>query len=61
MVRKHQPDAMHFASREAVESLYLPEIEHFLKREVNDVDRVCFFDWRVWRDSLLTPLSVTAE
>ena len=56
MVRKHQPDAMHFASREAVESQYLPEIEHFLKREVDEVDRVCFFDWRVRPDSFLTPV-----
>ena len=31
----------------SVESIYLPAIEEFLRAEVEGVDRVFFFDWRV--------------
>lgn len=34
-------------SQEAVENVYLPEMEQFIKNNVDDVDRVVFFDWRV--------------
>lgn len=31
----------------SVESIYLPAVEEFLRAEVEGVDRVFFFDWRV--------------
>jgi hypothetical protein len=36
-----------FLSRDTVETRYLPEVEQLLRREVDGVDRVFFFDWRV--------------
>ncbi len=36
-----------FENCTAVESLYLPEVERLLKTELDGVDRVFFFDWRV--------------
>lgn len=47
MYRKHNFTENHVADREAVEGLYLPEMETFLKSQLKDVDRVFFFDWRV--------------
>lgn len=34
-------------SHEAVETAYLPEMAQFIKNNVDDADRVVFFDWRV--------------
>jgi len=42
-----------FANRSQVEDVYLPEVELLLKREIKDIDRVFFFDWRV--SQLLEP------
>lgn len=39
-----------FASRTAVEEIYLPEVEELLRSELEGVDRVFFFDWRVGFD-----------
>lgn len=36
-----------FTSKEAVEAVYLPECIQLLKDNVEDVDRVYFFNWRV--------------
>ncbi|KAL8882646.1 MAG: hypothetical protein Q9198_000394 [Flavoplaca austrocitrina] len=36
-----------FASKEAVEDVYLPECIQLLKDNVEDVDRVFFFNWRL--------------
>lgn len=36
-----------YENRAAVEANYLPKIEQFLRAEVQDVDKVFFFDWRV--------------
>ena len=36
-----------YQDRAAVEAKYLPKLEEFIKREVQDVDKVFFFDWRV--------------
>jgi hypothetical protein len=36
-----------FTNKTAVEALYLPEVEKVLKQELDNVDRVFFFDWRV--------------
>lgn len=36
-----------YENRAAVEANYLPKIEHFIKKEIQDVDKVFFFDWRV--------------
>lgn len=47
MIRHHQPELSNFANKQAVESLYLPEVEKLLKRELDRVDHVCIFDWRV--------------
>lgn len=36
-----------YEDRSAVEAYYLPKIEQFIEDEVEDVDKVFFFDWRV--------------
>ena len=36
-----------FSVREDIENVYLSEMEDLLKREVESVDEVYFFDWRV--------------
>ena len=36
-----------FSVREDIENIYLSEMEELLKREVECVDKVFFFDWRV--------------
>jgi hypothetical protein len=36
-----------FGVRDEVENVYLPEMERLLRREVEGVDQVYFFDWRV--------------
>ena len=36
-----------FSNRENIENVYLSEMEDLLKREVENVDKVYFFDWRV--------------
>ena len=36
-----------FGSAEDVENIYLPEVEALLKRELEGLDQVYFFDWRV--------------
>ena len=42
------PTRVHdFGVRDEVENVYLPEMEELLRREVEGVDQVYFFDWRV--------------
>lgn len=43
----HETAVTRFGTAEEIEQVYLPEIEAMLKREVEDVGRVFFFDWRV--------------
>jgi hypothetical protein len=45
--RKHYTDIVDFSDRAMVEKIYLPQMEALLARELEGVDRVFFFDWRV--------------
>jgi hypothetical protein len=45
--RHHESTFDDFEKRDAVETEYLPEMERVLKSEVDGVDKVYFFDWRV--------------
>lgn len=45
--RRHATKTTDFTNRMMVDQNYLPEIEKLLKRELDGVDRVFFFDWRV--------------
>ena len=45
--RKHKTNISDLADRETVETIYLPEVESILRKEMEGVDRVFFFDWRV--------------
>jgi hypothetical protein len=45
--RQHETSITDFTSREVVEREYLPEVEGLLRRELEGVDKVFFFDWRV--------------
>jgi len=36
-----------FTDRLAIERTYLPEVEQLIRKEVVDVERVFFFDWRI--------------
>ena len=45
--RHHQFEFDDFEDRVKVEEFYLPQVEDFIKKEVEDVDKVFFFDWRV--------------
>jgi len=57
---KHVTHVQSFTDRAVVEEQYLPEIEKLIRSNIEDVDRVHFFDWRVsWTSSrlLLCPLN----
>ena len=45
--RKHKTNISDFADRETVETAYLPEVENILREEMEGVDRIFVFDWRV--------------
>ena len=47
--RRHESCVTNFSDRNVVDKTYLPEIEKLLKNELDGVDRVFFFDWRVSR------------
>lgn len=44
---RHTTQIKEFEQGEDVENIYLPEMEALIKREVEGVDQVYFFDWRV--------------
>jgi len=43
----HRSQVSDFTQREVVEAKYLPEVEEIIRREVDNVSRVFFFDWRL--------------
>ena len=45
--RKAPTDFRGFESTEQIESKYLPEVEDILRLEVEGVDQIHFFDWRI--------------
>ena len=45
--RHHNFEFDDYEDRKAVEAHYLPKVEKFIRSEVEDVDKVFFFDWRV--------------
>jgi hypothetical protein len=45
--RRHLTEFKDFENRSAVENVYLPQVEALLKKELDGVDRIFFFDWRV--------------
>ena len=45
--RIHHTHLQDFSIRDEVEKVYLPEMKDFLRREVEGVDQVYLFDWRV--------------
>jgi hypothetical protein len=47
MYRSRPTTFTDFTNKPAVEALYLPEVEKILREELDNVDRVFFFDWRV--------------
>ena len=47
MYRQHTTAVSDFTDRKVVVDDYLPEVEALLRKEVEGVDRVFFFDWRV--------------
>lgn len=53
--RRHATNVTDFTNRMTVDRNYLPEIEKFLKDELDGVDRVFFFDWRVRRPPIGGP------
>lgn len=48
--RRHTTNTIDFTNRTIVDQDYLPEIEKLLRCELDDVDRVFFFDWRVCKN-----------
>ncbi|KAH8746035.1 methyltransferase CmcJ [Hyaloscypha finlandica] len=44
---KHSSILDDFHSKALIEDIYLPEVEALLRKEVEDVDKVFFFDWRL--------------
>ena len=53
MVRSCVSSLEDFGSTPAIEQAYLPEVESLIRKEVEGVDRVWLFDWRVRYDSFL--------
>lgn len=47
MYRKYPLLFTNFASRQAVEQFYFPEVERLIRQEVDDVGQVFIFDWRL--------------
>ena len=47
IVRTKESQVKAFNTQKEIEELYLPEMADVIRREVDDVDRVYFFDWRV--------------
>ena len=47
MVLKHIFPAIDYQRHQDVEEIYKPEVEKLLKRNVEGVDKVVFFNWRV--------------
>jgi hypothetical protein len=47
MVKQSTTQVTDFANRKYVDENYLPEAEKLLREQVEGVDRVYFFDWRV--------------
>ena len=45
--RKAPTNFRDFESTEQIEKIYLPEVEDILKLEIEGVDQVHFFDWRI--------------
>jgi hypothetical protein len=45
-----------WTDQDSIETQYFSEMEQLLKKELQDVDEVCFYDWRVSR-SELSPFS----
>ena len=45
--RTSPTDFRHFESTERIEQIYPPEVEDILRREVDGVDQIHFFDWRI--------------
>ena len=45
--RHHNFNFDQYENREAVEADYLPKIEELIKEQVEDVDKIFIFDWRV--------------
>jgi hypothetical protein len=45
--RNHEIAPLDYTNRKEVECTYLPELETLLKTELDGVDQVFFFDWRV--------------
>ena len=45
--RKNQTSLSNLEDEELVKTVYLPEIESLVKREVDSADRLYIFDWRV--------------
>ncbi len=46
-MRTHKTTMASFDSADTIEAIYLPEVETILKKEIEGVDKVIFFDWRV--------------
>lgn len=44
---RHSSSLDDFHNKELIEKIYLPEVEALLRKEVEGVDKVFFFDWRV--------------
>ena len=44
---KHKTQVRDFGRRENVEETYLSEVEELLRHEIDGIDQVYFFDWRV--------------
>jgi hypothetical protein len=55
---KHETKVQDFTQRTVVEQQYLPEVEQLIRSNVEDVDRVHFFDWRVSQYCILKCLSI---
>lgn len=47
MFRKFATALESFQDRDDIENIYLPEVEELLRQELDSVDRVFVFDWRI--------------
>ena len=57
--RRHETRHADFSNRKAVEENYLLEVEQLLRKELEGVDRVFIFDWRVCKDPSALVLMAT--
>ncbi|KAJ9650774.1 hypothetical protein H2198_009929 [Neophaeococcomyces mojaviensis] len=58
---RHAFQAAWFTNASNIVNLYLPQMEQLLRQNIQDIDRVYFFDWRIRRNIEITKSIIDAN